>query len=114
MTKTWKGIKDILNINNKTGPQISQLVYNGKQINTNRGMANVFNDFFTEFRPNLDNDIPKKTRSPSIYLKNRVPESFLIAPTISNELSEIIGALGWYQICQTLLNPYKISNTCQR
>ena len=93
MAKTWKGIKDTLNIYNKTGPYISQLVYNGKQINSNRGMANAFNDFFTKVGRNLDDDIPKKTRSISIYLKNMVPESFLIAPTTPNEISEIIGAL---------------------
>ena len=114
MTKTWKGIKDILNINNKTGPQISQLVYNGKQINSNRGVANVFNDFFTKVGPNLDYDIPKKTRSPSIYLDKgtrvpRVPESFLIAPTTPNDRSEIIGALDGTKSAGTLLSPYKIS-----
>ena len=58
------------------------------------GMANAFNDFFTNVGPNLDNDIPKNPRSPSIYIqKNRIPESFLIAPTTPNELCEIIGAL---------------------
>ena len=52
MTTTWKGINDILNIYYKTGPQFSELVYNGKQINSNRGMANAFNDLFTTVGPN--------------------------------------------------------------
>ena len=55
MIKTWKGIKDISNTNNKTEPQISQLVYNGKQINSNRGMHLMI----SSPGPNLDNDIPK-------------------------------------------------------
>ena len=58
MKKTWQGIKQIININNKTGPQINQLFYKGKQINTNEGMANTFNKFFTEIGPQLDNEIP--------------------------------------------------------
>ena len=34
MKKTWKGIKQIINLNNVTGPQISQLSYEGKTINS--------------------------------------------------------------------------------
>ena len=42
LKNTWQGIKHIININNKAGPQTSQLFYNGMQINTNEGMANTF------------------------------------------------------------------------
>ena len=37
MKKAWKGIKEILNKN--IGTQILPLVYEGKQVNTNEGMA---------------------------------------------------------------------------
>ena len=40
MKKTWQGIKEIINLNNKSGPKISQLKYDGKQINENKDMAN--------------------------------------------------------------------------
>ena len=93
MKKTWKGIKDIININNKPGSQISQLVYKDKQITSNKGMANTFNEFFTDVGPNLDNEIPKNPRNPIIYVTNRILDSFLIAPTTPNEISDIIGAL---------------------
>ena len=53
MKKTWQGIKEIINLNNKLEPKISQLNY-GKQINTNEGMSNAFNDFFTKIGPKLD------------------------------------------------------------
>ena len=39
MKKTWQGIKQIININNKAGPQI----------NTNE--VTTFNEFFTEIGP---------------------------------------------------------------
>ena len=55
MKKTWKGIKHIININHKAGPQ---LFYKGMQINTNEDMANTFNEFFTEIGPQLDKEIP--------------------------------------------------------
>ena len=46
MKNIWKGIKNILNMNNKNGPQISQLNYEGKHIKSNEGNANAFNYFF--------------------------------------------------------------------
>ena len=46
MKKTWQGIKQIININNKKGAQVNHLFYKNKQINTNIEMANSFNDFF--------------------------------------------------------------------
>ena len=46
MKKTWQGIKQIININNKAGVKINQLCHKEKQINTNQEMANTFNEFF--------------------------------------------------------------------
>ena len=47
MKYLWKGIKNILNINNKGDSNISQLSLDGKTIG-NKDMANSFNKFFTE------------------------------------------------------------------
>ena len=93
MKKTWKGIKEIININNNTGPQISQLLYEDRQINSNEGMANAFNDFFTNVGPKLDEKIPKKPRDPKVYLKSKITSSFIISPTSPHEICEIIGNL---------------------
>ena len=57
MKKTWQGMKRIININ-KAGLQINQLFYEGEQINTNEGMSNNFNEFFTEIGPQPDKEIP--------------------------------------------------------
>ena len=46
MKKTWQRIKQIINMNNKTGPQITSPNYKGKVIDTNLDMANTFNEFF--------------------------------------------------------------------
>ena len=95
MKNTWKGIKNILNLNNNKGTQVTQLNYNGKNLNKNKDMADAFNEFFTNVGPTLDNDIPIATnlRDPNIYLSSRVPPSLLLAPTTSHELNEIISNL---------------------
>ena len=95
MKKTWQGIKEIINLNNNNGPKVSQLNYQGKQFNTNDGMANAFNDFFTEVGPKLDKEIPpsRRDKNPTTYLNSRVSLPFLISPTSPNEINNIINAL---------------------
>ena len=95
MKKTWQGIKEIINLNSKAGPPISQLYYEGKHIKTNEGMSNAFNNFFTNIGPNLDGEIPKcnKPGGSNFYLSNRIPHSFLISPTNPQEIKEIINNL---------------------
>ena len=93
MKNTWKGIKSILNINNKNGSQITQLSYEGKHINSNDGIANAFNEFFTKIGPELDKEIPTKPMDPKTYLKDVVQHSFLIAPTSPNEVHDLISDL---------------------
>ena len=75
--------------------QVTQLHYDGKNINTNKGMADAFNNFFTEVGPTLDNDIPNSInlRDHNIYLSPRNSHSLLLAPTTSEEICEIISTL---------------------
>ena len=75
----WQGIKQIINLNNGVGPHITQLQYKGKQIKTNEGMANTFNDFFTNIGPQEDKEIPlsKRPGGCNIYLNPKIPNSFL-------------------------------------
>ena len=53
MKNTWKGLKNIVKLNNNRGPQIIQLHYDGKNINTNKVMVNAFNAFFAKMGPLL-------------------------------------------------------------
>ena len=91
MKKTWQGIKQIININNKTDVQINQLCHKGKQIRSHEEMAKTFNDFFTEIGPQLDKEIPQSKRPGGckIYLNSRIPNSFLISATNPQEISDI-------------------------
>ena len=95
MKNTWKGIKNIININNNRGSQINQLKYNGKNINNDVGKANAFNDIFTNVGPTLDNNIPNSInlRDPKTYLSSRVPPTLLLEPTTSQEIRDSISTL---------------------
>ena len=95
MKNTWKGIKNIINLNNNKDAKITQLHYNNENINTNIGMANAFNDFFTKVGPTLDNDIPNATnlRNPNIYLSTKIPHSLILSPTSPQEISNIINLI---------------------
>ena len=78
MKKTWHGIKKIINMNNNVETNIPQLQYDSKLINTDKGMANAFNDFFTKIGPELDQEIPK-TKSNRSYNILKLKSNFLIS-----------------------------------
>ena len=82
-------------MNNGVGPHITQLQYKGKQIKTNEGMANTFNDFFTNIGPQLDKEIPlsKRAGGCKIHLICRILNSFLASTTNPQEVSDIINTL---------------------
>ena len=88
MKNLWKGIKNILNINNKGDSNISQLSLDGKTITGNKDMANSFNKFFTEVGPNLDKLIPNSNllRNANVYLPPRIPHSLLLYPLLLMKL----------------------------
>ena len=59
MKKTWKGIKDILNLKGKNDQHIFQISSNHRLISDEKEIANVFNNFFVNVGTKLDSEIPK-------------------------------------------------------
>ena len=110
MKKTWQGIKEIINMNNKSGPQINQLNYKGKFVDNNKDIANNFNDFFTNIGPILDNEIPVSQRPNGsiVYLPPRIPHSFLISPTNPDEINDLINSLDDTKSCGPCSVPTKM------
>ena len=92
MKNIWNGIRNILSLGNKNHSLITQIDYKGKHVSSNPGMANAFNDFFTNVGPKLDELIPtnNNNRNPNYYLKTQILRSFLHSPT---NLSDIINNL---------------------
>ena len=95
MKNIWKGIRNTLSLGNKNHSLITQIDYKGKHVSSNPGMANAFNDFFTNVGPKLDELIPTNNskRNPKYYLKTQIPHSFLLSPTNPHEISDIINNL---------------------
>ena len=60
MKYTRKGIRNILSLGNKNHSLITQIDYKGKHVSSNPGMANAFNDFFTNVGPKLERRKPFK------------------------------------------------------
>ena len=95
MKKTWQGIKQIIKLNNSNKSVTTQLICEGKLVNNNKDMAEVFNVFFTDIGKQLDKKIPhcKKTGATKQYLKPNNLYSFLISPTSPLEICNLIKSL---------------------
>ena len=95
MKKTWQGVKKLINLNYNSSHHITQLYHKGKYINTNLGMANTFNSFFTNIGSELDSEIPitQKPGGSKCYLGPRIPYSFFTAPTNPKEICDLINTL---------------------
>ena len=61
-------------------------------INTNDGMVNTFNNFFTNIRPKLDKEIPifHRPGGPKSYINQSIRHCILIALTNPHEIIDII------------------------
>ena len=93
ITKTWEGVKKIVNIK-KTSIRTTQLKIGGKIIDNDKEIATHFNKFFVNVGPNTENMIPKVPNlSPSKFLKNRNQIKFVIAHVSNEEMLDIINSL---------------------
>ena len=95
MKKTWKGIKDILNLKGKTDQHISQISSNNKLISDEKEVANVFNNFFVNIGTKLDSEIPKTNTklSANSFLGDKNEQSLQLNPTTPTEIIDIIDSL---------------------
>ena len=113
--KTWKGIKEIINLNNKQGEQVNQLRQNNKIIDNDEEISNTFNKFFTNVGPQLDNDIPqfKTPNGHHKFLKNRNINTFLVSPTSPTEITELINGLDESKSSGPCSIPIKLLKICK-
>ena len=82
MKKTWKGIRQLVNIKNLSTSNITQVNLNGTSLNDPKQIANAFNNFFVNVRPNSGKSI-------QISFKNRITLGFIIAHTTEDEILKI-------------------------
>ena len=94
INKTWKGIKSIVNVNNKKNSQITQLKSDGKSLTSDQDIANEFNNFFANIGPLTEKCIPRNPiADPKKFLKDRIQTDFLLTFVSNDEILDIIQSL---------------------
>ena len=109
--KTWQGVKSIININKTNKKTVNCLNINGKEETDPFLVSNALNSFFTTIAQKIENKIPQTDKHFSDYLQNPNENSFFLAPTTPEEVSDIIRNLSSRKALGPNSIPYKILNT---
>ena len=89
----WKGIRSLVNISNSSKKDIKLLNNKGNNVSDPKVIAELFNDYFINIGPNIDNTISNAKHHYSEYMtKVFVNHSFYLSPVIPNEIFNIIQA----------------------
>ena len=87
----WQGIHEIISSRkNKNGGNVSAIISDDNTITDPVEIAQNFNNFFTSIGTNLQKKIPPTKKNFTDYLKKPNSENFTIAPTTSDEISDLI------------------------
>ena len=95
MKQLWSGIKSVINIRQSSNINvISKLKDSNGNISSDPAVvANIFNKFFVNVSHNITKTIPRFNKSPVDFMGDRTGNSFFTAPSVANEISEIISLL---------------------
>ena len=90
----WQGIHDIVySRKSKKSNTPSSLLIDAKTITNPKDMAENFKNFFASIRTKLQNNIPPTRWHYLDYLKHPNPKTFVIPPTIPDEIKHIINSI---------------------
>ena len=90
--KTWRILNSITS-RNTNSERIREIIHNGKKINDDTVIANIFNNYFANIGPNLAKTIPQASDNFTHFLPSNNSNSIFLRPTDSNEICDIIGHL---------------------
>ena len=90
--ETWKGIKTIINIKNKSKNYQSSLLVDNNLITDPKKVADSFNDYFSSIADNLQKKIRNHGKHFTEYLKDPNPHTFFLRPTTKTEVINTITA----------------------
>ena len=93
MKNTWKGIRQIINLNPKSFHAPTKIIKDNIELVDGKSIADAFNDFFANIGSKLANSIPPVSKSPLSYLPPQKPNSFYLLPVTSNEIEQVISTL---------------------
>ena len=86
LQKTWDGIKQILNTENKSKKQVSYIKENDKFITDHVDLANSFNKYFCSIAKKIESNLRISNHDFKEYLGEPTLDSFFINPTTPEEL----------------------------
>ena len=90
----WKGIRSLVNINNSSKKDIKLINNKGKNITDPKVIADLFNEYFINIGPSIDNMIKKPKHQYNEYMaKVLVNQTFFLSPVIPSEIFNIIQAI---------------------
>lgn len=92
MRERWSKIRKFLGVGNKKN-LVSSLLVNGEEVADDGGMAECFNNFFSNVAPQLDSKIPNNDTSPLQYLNNNLPHSMFFRTVRACEVESIVSSL---------------------
>ena len=94
LIKTWKGIKELINIKTKSQNQLNSLQINNELTTDSNIISNSANTFFTTIASKLEAKlIPEQSKSYLDYLPPQNEKSFFIHPTTPKEVENLISNL---------------------
>ena len=90
LQQTWKGIENIININNKSNGQPKSIVVDNLVCTDQKKIANHFNDYFSTIADKLQSKIYHEGHDFKKYLFDSNHNSFFLRPTNGNEIIQVI------------------------
>ena len=97
LSKTWEGIREVINIRKKKGQTINTLNSDNGIINEDRKISEQFNKRLCNIAKTIEKEIPSAKNNFSGYLKNPIEKSFFINPTTTDEVEAQIKCLKNYK-----------------
>ena len=90
LQQTWKGIKNIININNKSNSQPKSIVVDNLVCTDQKKIANHFNDYFSTIADKLQSKIYHEGDDFKKYLFDSNHNCFFLRPTNGKEIIQVI------------------------
>ena len=90
LRNTWRGIKSIINLNEKDKSTPSSIMINGELNTDHSEIANEFNNYFSSIAGKLQASIHTQGQDFNSYLHNKSKYSLFITPTTKYEIIDTI------------------------
>ena len=88
--ETWRNINKILSKPKKKSNKVTLRDSDGKLVDSNADISNMFCNYFSSVANNLDSQIPHTNKNPLDYLPNPIDSSFHPSPASASEVKKLL------------------------